>query len=367
MYLLKKVFFIKKLCFLYKKVKSLNVFEINDYDTMINTLCNPKKIKIVKKFLNDLINFVKNYVFYQLNLDTNFKIIKILFLSFYIHNPEFDNIIFNNKTEHNNKLKHLSLSISKNIQNCFDSSNTKNITFNITKIVFDFKEFYDLYKIWEKDDKRINTNNHLLNNYKIELKIGRLDGISEETRLVLRQQYEYEKQLIVNNIKFMNDKDELEYFMNNKDNILMFDKIKDELYWTKIKYEISCDNLYKKTLLSLLDKTKRMFIDCVPNRLDIHNEIHDVLDLTIIEQTLTKDDDDNIDYEYLLNKIHYILDLLKRFQAPADDAEYDIWCEDLMSQLANNVYFKDFIPYFFEKLFKRILKILEVSHKFKQI
>ena len=323
---------------------------------------------MVRKLLIDMITYVTTFIDYNLDIKTNFKVIKVFFLSFYIHNKEFDNIIFNNKTEYNTKLKDLSSSIFNNIKSCFDQPNPRNINLTLTKIVFNLNDFYKVYKIWEKIDKRITTNNHLINNYKIELKFMRLDDISNSpTRDILKNQFEYEMESIINNIKFVRDQEELDYFMTHKNNILMFDKIKEELYWTKIRYEISCEDLYKSTILTLLGKTKAMFIDCVPNRLDIHNELHDVLDLTIIEQTLTKDDNSDIDYEYLLNKIHYILGLLKSFQAPADDSDYEVWCAELMSQLGSNVYFKDFIPYFFEKLFKRILKILEVSHKLKQI
>ena len=161
---------------------------------------------------------------------------------------------------------------------------------------------------------------------------------------IIRMQYEREK-LLEKNVRYMNDATELKYFMDNK-KILMHDTIKDELYWLKIKYEISCDDLYINTIVKLIEKTKNMFIDCVPNRLDIHNEIHDNLDLKIIEQTLVKDEDGSLDEMFLYNKIIYILNLLERFQAPEDDANFKLWKDGLMNQLQNQVYFKDFIPYF---------------------
>ena len=184
---------------------------------------------------------------------------------------------------------------------------------------------------------------------------------------IVRMQYEREKLLLEKNVRYMNDAIELKYFMDNKKKILMHDTIKDELYWLKIKYEISCDNMYINTIVKLIEKTKNMFIDCVPNRLDIHSEIHDNLDLKIIEQTLIKDDDGSLDEMFLYNKITYILNLLEGFQAPEDDDNFKLWKDGLMNQLHNQVYFKDFIPYFFENLYGRLLKILDVSHKLKQI
>ena len=199
----------------------------------------------------------------------------------------------------------------------------------LTKIVLNFINFFNLYKKWERIDKRINTNNHLLNYYKIELKCMQLKYDTTATGII-RMQYEREKLLLEKNVRYMNDATELKYFMDNK-KILMHDTIKDELYWLKIKYEISCDDLYINTIVKLIEKTKNMFIDCVSDRLDIHNEIHDNLDLKIIEQTLVKDEDGSLDEMFLYNKIIYILNLLERFQAPEDDANFKLWKDGLMN------------------------------------
>ena len=371
MYLVNQVLFQKKLNFLFNKINKSEIFDITTYDSMISTLCNLNKIKLVRTFVSDLFTYYKTYIDKDFDKKTdfkvNFKVVKILFLSLYIHNKDFDSIIFNNKTEYNNKLKNLSLSINKCIQSCFTTED-RNCNFNLglTKIVVNLYDFLSLYKKWERIDKRINTSNHLLNYYKIELKCMQLRYESTATGII-RRQYENEKSLLEKNVRYMNDATELKYFMDNKKNILMHDIIKDHLYWLKIKYEISCDDLYINTIVKLIEKTKNMFIDCVPNRLDIHTEIHDNLDLKIIEQTLVKEEDGSLDEMFLYNKITYILNLLERFQAPEDDANFKLWKDDLMNQLQNQVYFKDFIPYFFENLYGRLLKILDVSNKVKQI
>ena len=371
MYLVNQVLFQKKLFFLFNKIKKSNIFDITTYDSMITSLCSLNKIKTVKNFITDLFNYYQTIIDKDFekntNFKVNFKVVKILFLSLYIHNEDFDSIIFNNKTEYNNKLKKLSLSINESMRNCFEKELSKDkFKLGLTKIVLNLYEFFKLYKKWERIDKRINTNNHLLNYYKIELKCMQLKYDSTATGIV-RMQYEREKLLLEKNVRYMNDAIELKYFMDNKKKILMHDTIKDELYWLKIKYEISCDNMYINTIVKLIEKTKNMFIDCVPNRLDIHSEIHDNLDLKIIEQTLIKDDDGSLDEMFLYNKITYILNLLEGFQAPEDDDNFKLWKDGLMNQLHNQVYFKDFIPYFFENLYGRLLKILDVSHKLKQI
>ena len=89
MYLVNKVVFLHKLFFLYNKVKKLDIFEIDTYDDMIDTLCNPTKIKMVRKLLIDMITYVTTFIDYNLDIKTNYKVIKVFFLSFYIHNKEF--------------------------------------------------------------------------------------------------------------------------------------------------------------------------------------------------------------------------------------------------------------------------------------
>ena len=90
---------------------------------MITTLCSLNKIKTVKYFVSDLFTYYRTYIDKDFDTKTdfkvNFKVIKILFLSLYIHYDDFDSIIFNNKTEYNIKLKKLSLSINKSIHDCF--------------------------------------------------------------------------------------------------------------------------------------------------------------------------------------------------------------------------------------------------------
>ena len=138
MYLVNQVLFQKKLFFLFNKINKSEIFDITTYDSMISTLCNLNKIKLVKNFVSDLFSYYKTFIDkdFEKNTDfkVNFKIVKILFLSLYIHNEDFDSIIFNNKTEYNNKLKKLSLSNNKCIQSCFAigerNSNFKNTLYS---------------------------------------------------------------------------------------------------------------------------------------------------------------------------------------------------------------------------------------------
>ena len=60
------------------------------------------------------------------------------------------------------------------------------------------------------------------------------------------------------------------------------------------------------------------------------------------------------------------MDVLKKFQSPMNDENYNNWCKEINNKLKNNIYYKDFIPYFFRELFNRIIDILEQIQKFKE-
>jgi hypothetical protein len=343
-----------KLKFLLKNIrKDLN---INEYNEITKILCNKKKINSFKVFLKDLNLYLTNLKLIEYS-EINLKKIKICLLSLYICNEPFFKVIFNNNTEYNKKIKELSSSIVNLIIN-FEK---KNDTLALYKIMLLFNEFLSIYKKWEVLDKRINTLKLLCDYFEIKEKM-----LSLGNEHIIYHTYLNELKKIENNVKFLNDKNELNYFNLKKKNVDNYQKSQEELYWIQIKYNISCEEKYKDTLIELIKKTKSMFIECVPNNLVIQNEIQDCLDINILNNMLTKTNNDEIDFEYLEGKIFYILDVLKRFQAQSDDESYKIWCNDIETKLKTKIYYKDFIPYFFRELFIRLKKILEAIKKFKE-
>ena len=58
--------------------------------------------------------------------------------------------------------------------------------------------------------------------------------------------------------------------------------------------------------------------------------------------------------------IEYILYKVSVFQAKANDAENASWMNNLKQALVNNVYYKHFIPKFFQELFGKQRKLLMI-------
>jgi len=351
-----------KILLVIRKLNYNKFFDKENYDEIISLLCNRKKIKFLKVLVSDLFSLLRSEKFIENEFKLNYKSLKIIFISLFTNNEQFYNIVYNNNTEFNNDLKKLSL---ENIKIIKEINCSKYKLVKLIKLANNFNEFYNIYCKWEKVDKRMNTQKLLIDYFEIKVSIDLLHSSSENYE-VIRNSYLNELNKIQQNVKYMNDKNEVKYFDEKKENYDNYQKMQEELYWEKIKYQISCENKYKDTILKLIEKTKKMFIDCVPNNLVVQNEIHENLDLEILNNMLTDDGEGNLDFKYLESKIFYILNVLKRFQSPNSDNSYEVWCNEIQSKLENSVYYKHFIPYFFRELFDRIINIFEEIQKFKE-
>jgi hypothetical protein len=350
-----------KILLINQKLNNNEFFDKDNYDDIINLLCSRKKMKLLRVMISDIFLFLKTNKFLDFEFNLNNKSLKIIFISLFTFKDNFYNIVFNNNTEYNNELKRISIENSQIIKQ-INSAKYKIV--KLIKLAKNFNDFYNIYNKWEKVDKRMNTQKLLIDYFEIKVNIDLLDS-SNENYEIIRSSYVMELSNVEQNVKYMNDHNEIEYFNEKKDNYDNYQKMQEELYWEKIKYEISCEDKYKPTILKLIEKTKKMFIDCIPNNLEVQNEIHDNLDLEILNNMLTADDE-SLDYKYLESKIYYILNVLKRFQSPNSDTSYENWCNEIQGQLGNSVYYKDFIPYFFRELYDRIINILEEIQKFKE-
>jgi hypothetical protein len=351
-----------KILLIIQTLNNNKFFDKDNYDDIIKLLCNRKKIQFLRVMISDIFLFLKNEKFLDLEFDLNYKSLKILFISLFTCNEKFYNIVFNNNTEYNNDLKKISL---ENIKIIKELHSSKYKIIKLIKLANNFNDYHNIYNNWQKVDKRMNVQKLLIDYFEIKVNIDLLDS-SNENYQVIKNAYLKELTNIEKNVKYINDENEVTYFSEKKDNYDNYQKMQEELYWQKIKYEISCLDKFKVTIIKLIEKTTKMFIDCVPNNLTVQNEIHENLDIEILNNMLTEDNNGKLDYKYLESRIFYILNVLKRFQSPESDSSYEQWCKEIDVKLTNKVYYKDFIPYFFRELFDRIIEILEQIQKFKE-
>ena len=148
-----------KILLINKTLCSYNFFNKETYDEIIKTLCNKKKINLLRVLISDIFLYLKDLNILDFDFKLNNKSLKILFISFFVCKEKFYKIVFNNNTEYNVKLKNIS---NKNDKLIKELNHSEFKIAKLLKLAKNFNEFYDVYSLWEKIDKRINTQKLLL-------------------------------------------------------------------------------------------------------------------------------------------------------------------------------------------------------------
>lgn len=283
---------------------------------------------------------------------------KILMLFAFV---KFPVVFLSNNTQYNEKIIEYSKNINKYLNKMIENP-SHNFFVYLYQVIKLIPLYLECYCDWEKTDKHINTCQLLLAYHTNAQKLNALGN--SELDNITKNYINKEQIKLETHVKYMNDNNELSYFICHKDDENS-DNVHEELYWINVKYKLSKKEPSIKDKLILLDlfnKTIILLKNCVPNRPDIHKEIEGKIDLKIIRQLIENDIKDD---EMFFDLIQYILYKVSVFQAKANDAENELWMNNLKQALINNVYYKHFIPKFFQELFEKLKKIIDDSNSFK--
>lgn len=348
----------KFLCDIIKKIlepieKSNNSGEFIRAVTRKALMANTKKLL---EYSQNYLKFIDEDI-EQFNCQIK-NIKKILMLFAFV---KFPVVFLCNNTQYNEQIIEYSKTINKYLTKMAEnpSHNFFVYLYHVIKLI---PLYLDCYCDWEKVDKHINTCQLLLTYHANSKKIHAL-GKSELDNIT-KNYINNEQIKLETHVKYMNDNNELSYFINHKDD-QNSDDVYEELYWIDVKYKLSKKEPStndKLILLDLFNKTIVLLKNCVPNRPDIHKEIEGKIDLQIIKQLIENDVKDD---EMFFDLIQYILHKVSLFQAKANDLENASWMNNLKQALVNNVYYKHFIPKFFQELFGKLKKIIDDSNSFK--
>lgn len=125
----------------------------------------------------------------------------------------------------------------------------------------------------------------------------------------------------------------------------------DEAYYLIMSEEMR-NNVFTK-LLDSLDRIKLLLKGLVPNRLDIHKELDEKIDVELYRGIL---ENRAHDYQLILNMIMFLFENMESLQARADDVPNEIWKNEILERLS----WEDFyitIPDFIKGYIVRINKI----------
>lgn len=346
------------LCDIIKKIlepieKSNNSREFMKAVTNKSLMANTKKLL---EYSQNYLKFIDEDV-EQFNCQIK-NVKKILMLFAFI---KFPIVFLSNNTQYNEQLLEYSETINKYLKAMLESSST-NFFVYLYQCIKLIPLYLDCYCDWEKVDKHINTCQLLLTYHANAKKLNALGN--SELDNISKNYINNEQIKLETHVKYMNDNNELSYFIYHKEDENS-DDVYEELYWIDVKYKMNkkAPSINDKLiLLDLFNKTIVLLKNCVPNRPDIHKEIEGKIDLQIIRQLIENDVKDD---EMFFELIEYILYKVSVFQAKANDAENASWMNNLKQALVNNVYYKHFIPKFFQELFGKLKKIIDDSNSFK--
>lgn len=351
----------KRLVKLFKKNIFNEIIDTFDYDKLRTHLVkNTTKLNF-NYFFNYLVLNYSNYLLknQEIKIKTlvsdkkfNRKFMTVLIID------KFKDIVLNNNTEYNESLVLLSKDIITTIKNIYTNND---ITYFL-KLMINTIKYIETYNLWETLDKRITTYTFLISYYNnITLKEKLDSNINPNLYPIFIENIDKDLKNISEHIRFLNDKNEIDFFNQHKDNIDFRKEIVIELFWIDIKYRLSLKNYDKKIVIELVTKTINLLKLCVPNRTDIHRIIEDSIDVKLLKQYIDNDIHDNNLFHQI---IFYIIQKIKEFQAPEDDKSLDEFKIRLINNFSENFYYKDILPFFFREVFNRLEKVIDDREAF---
>jgi hypothetical protein len=137
-------------------------------------------------------------------------------------------------------------------------------------------------------------------------------------------------------------------------------------FWDSFRDQVKNKNFDK--IVELLDEFKVIVVSCYPSRTDKHLELDQHLDSDLIKQMIKNN---AIDFCDIKKMSFYILNLIKELQKPDDDDGWTIWYNQIETQFKTPgedllVFWSEFFPSFFRKVFERMTAIKEDIEEFKK-
>jgi hypothetical protein len=98
------------------------------------------------------------------------------------------------------------------------------------------------------------------------------------------------------------------------------------------QFRTSKDKIDPKPLISLLNEIIKRFEKATPNRIDLHQKYHEILDIELLTQMLNNNALDN---NHMLKIVHFFLDTLSNLEAPIRSVRTMKWKNDFNEYISN--------------------------------
>jgi len=135
-------------------------------------------------------------------------------------------------------------------------------------------------------------------------------------------------------------------------------QIRDTLrrvYWDMMQAELESKPPKYDRMIAVLTELRDVLCSLVPNRPDIHKEIHENIDIDLIKNMVENNAFDN---KNLYQLTIYIVSMIKKFQPPAMDDDVGEWEKNMLDQMEQEFDPAEFLVIFFQSVFHMIEHIL---------
>ena len=242
------------------------------------------------------------------------------------------------------------------------------------KILFNNIDIYiKTFNRWKEKDKFLIIDELIVIYYEIE-SMDHKSNTDKEIKELVKNNTKTEQKKIIDRINDIGGEEGIKYFEKNRKEVLNFqnqiktmyeniDKIVHDAFWNNFEEKLNKDDPDLSIIVNMLKDIKVMLYSCVPNRLDIHNNINEEIDIKYIEQLI---EHKSIDDKMIINYVFIILGYIKQFQAPEDDKKMEEWIKKLEKDIddlgyqdfENYINISDFFPKVFRKIFESLEKII---------
>ncbi len=259
-----------------------------------------------------------------------------------------------------------------NVVHMFDTFLYNVSIYRVYKFADLLVEYKTLFDSWKTDDHNKLVHELTVTYYDLEQAIKDVENnlnkpdnagiVDDELRSEGRDYIDLCHERQVDILSKINQLQGLEYFNNYKrEDIILDESIKQQIketvqaaFWDMFHEELSSEPPKYDKLVSLLIELRDIFCNLVPNRLDIHQEIHENIDIDLIKNMIEHNafDDDN-----LKKLASYIVSLVKRFQPPQMDDAVNNWEQGMLEHFNREFVYSEFLVMFFKSVFNMLTEI----------
>ena len=228
------------------------------------------------------------------------------------------------------------------------------------------KDLTKVYFDWKKEDLDKNLEYFIHSYYELEQMRLNLSVYKEDTEIIpnLKKIKEEQDKLKVyikkiagdDGLKLLNDKSPV-YI-----NIEQFKQVATKAFWDTFKEKLDQEEPDYTRLIIMIKEIKQLFYSVIPNNLKVQHEIHESIDIDLLQQKL---DHKAMKFEDIFIIMEYIVSLIQRFQSPSQDKPTEEWWNNIKEMMNPDTSYGKLITEFFIGVFERIEKIQEEISIFK--